>query len=126
VTRLLRFVAGTTLALAFALLPAAVGGATNSGLYGVVTAGPTKPVCQVGVPCDAPVRVTLVFSQDGAVVAHAQASPKGRYRIALAPGYYGVRSLKRIGVGRLPRPHAVHIRSGHWDRIDLRFDTGIR
>ena len=121
--RLLRLAAGSALALAF--LPAA-GGATGSGLFGVVTAGPIRPVCQAGVPCDAPIRVTLVFSQGGTVVARTQATTKGRYRIPLAPGYYDVRSLQRIGVGRMPKPRAVHVRSGHWDRIDLRFDTGIR
>jgi hypothetical protein len=124
VARLLRLVAGTALALA--LLPAAGGTATGSGLYGVVTAGPVSPVCRVGVPCYAPVRVTLVFSRNGDVAARVRATPKGRYRIALAPGYYEVHSLQKVGIGRLPRPHAVRVRSGHWDRIDLRFDTGIR
>jgi len=123
VPRLLHLTAGAALALA--LLPAA-GGATGSGLLGVVTAGPIKPVCQVGVPCDAPIQVTLVFSRNGTVVARTQATARGRYRIALAPGYYGVRSLRKIGMSRIPRPHAVHVRTGHWDRIDLRFDTGIR
>ena len=121
--RLLNLAAGAALALA--LLPAA-GGAAGSGLFGVVTDGPIKPVCRAGVPCDAPIRVTLVFSRNGTAVARTRATAKGRYRIALAPGFYDVRSLKTIGVGRLPRPHAVHVRSGHWDRIDLRFDTGIR
>jgi hypothetical protein len=25
-----------------------------------------------------------------------------------------------------PRPQAVHVLGGHWDKIDLLFDTGIR
>jgi hypothetical protein len=123
VARLLGLAAGAAVALA--LLPAARA-APGSGLFGVVTAGPIKPVCQAGIPCDAPVRVKLVFSRNGTVVARAQTTAKGRYRIALAPGYYDVRSLRKLGISRVPRPHAVHVRSGHWDRIDLRFDTGIR
>jgi hypothetical protein len=101
--------------------------ATNgNGLYGVVRKGPITPVCRVGVPCDAPVRVTLVFSRLGRDVARVRSTETGRYRIALAPGLYGVRSVEKIGVGRVPTPPAVHVRAGHLDRIDFRFDTGIR
>jgi hypothetical protein len=50
----------------------------------------------------------------------------GRYRITLAPGYYTIRSAKNVGISNVPRPRAVHVRTGHWDKIDLFFDTGIR
>ena len=53
-------------------------------------------------------------------------SKQGRYRVSLAPGYYAVRTLEKIGMRRLPSPHAVHVRSGRWDRINLFIDTGIR
>ncbi|MBA3412336.1 MAG: hypothetical protein H0T09_01470 [Actinobacteria bacterium] len=39
--------------------------ALRSGLTGVVMRGPITPVCQEGVPCEAPARVTLVFSRPG-------------------------------------------------------------
>ena len=51
---------------------------------------------------------------------------QGKYKIALDPGYYSVRTTAKIGLTKLPRPHAVHVRAGHWDRINLFFDTGIR
>jgi hypothetical protein len=102
------------------------GGATGSGLYGAVRKGPVMPVCQQGVPCDAPAQVTLVFSRDNQVVARVKSTANGKYRIALAPGFYDVRSTVKVGVTKLPKPHAVHVRSGHWDRINLFFDTGIR
>ena len=117
---------GLVVAAALLLLPAAFAGTTGSGLYGIVKKGPITPVCRVGVPCDAPVEVTLVFSRGGREVARVHSSKTGRYRIALAPGFYDVRSTVRIGIQRLPKPHAVHVRSGHWDRINLFFDTGIR
>ncbi len=125
---------GASAVAVFVLLPAATtGGSTGSGLYGTVTKGPITPVCRQGVPCDAPAQVTLVFSRSrttrgGGTFAwkRARSDRNGRYRIALPPGFYEVRSTVKIGMGRLPRPHAVHVRAGHWDRIDLFFDTGIR
>lgn len=97
----------------------------KSGLHGVVRKGPVKPVCSIDEPCDAPARVTLLFSRGGHTM-RVRSSYDGRYRIALAPGIYDVRSLERIGIHALPRPHAVHVRPGHWDHIDFFFDTGIR
>jgi hypothetical protein len=117
---------GLIVVAALLLLPAASSGTTGSGLYGVVKKGPITPVCRVGVPCDAPVQVTLVFSRNGREVARVRSSEHGRYRIGLVPGVYDVRSSVRIGIQKLPRPHAIHVRSGHWDRINLFFDTGIR
>jgi hypothetical protein len=84
------------------------------------------PVCQQGVPCDGPAQVTLVFSRSGDVVAHVRSTAAGRYRITLAPGFYTIRSTVKVGMTKLPTPHAVHVRRGHWDRINLFFDTGIR
>jgi hypothetical protein len=117
---------GLIVAAALLLLPAASAGTTGSGLYGIAKKGPITPVCRAGVPCDAPVEVTLVFSRGGREVARVRTSEKGRYRVGLEPGFYDVRSSVRIGIQKLPRPHAVHVRSGHWDRINLFFDTGIR
>ena len=118
---------------ALALLPATSAGTTGSGLYGVVKKGPIRPVCQVDVPCDAPAQIRLVFtkqgSSDGGVqvtFATIRSDKNGRYRIALDPGFYTVRSTTKIGLTKLPRPHAVHVRAGHWDKINLFFDTGIR
>ncbi len=113
-------------AIALVLLPAASSAGTGTGLYGVVRKGPIRPVCRVDVPCDSPVSVTLVFSRGSVEVARVRSTAQGRYRILLPPGYYTIRSTTRVGISRVPRPHAVHVRVDHWDRIDLRFDTGIR
>jgi hypothetical protein len=97
----------------------------KSGLFGIVRKGPVTPVCSVDRPCDAPARATLVFSRRGRST-RVRSGQDGRYRIALPPGIYEVRSVERIGIRNLPRPHAVHVRAGHWDHIDFFFDTGIR
>ncbi len=125
---------GAGVAVALVLLPVAgSGGAAGTGLYGTVKKGPVRPVCQQGVPCDAPAQVTLVFtrtSPDGTFQSaqkwRVRSTEQGKYKIALDPGFYTVRSTLRIGMTKLPRPHAVHVRAGHWDRINLFFDTGIR
>jgi len=125
---ILRIAAGAAVALV--LLPAAAPtGATGSGLYGTVRKGPVKPVCQVGVPCDAPVTKTmLVFVRSGFQLegANVRSTAQGTYRIALPPGYYTVRATVKIGLTKLPRPHAIHVRAGHWDKINFFIDTGIR
>jgi hypothetical protein len=113
-------------AVAALLAPAASAALPTSGLYGVVTKGPIVPVCHVGTPCDAPVQVTLVFSRLGRDVARTRSTAAGRYRIALTPGYYAVRTLERIGITRNIRPVNVHVRRGHVDRLDFAIDTGIR
>jgi hypothetical protein len=96
-----------------------------SGLHGTVTKSPTTPVCRVGEPCSAPVQVTLLFRRAGRVY-RIRSTPNGAYRINLPPGYYTVSTLERIGIMRNIRPHAVHVRRGHNDKLDFSIDTGIR
>ena len=114
------------LAASGALAAAAAGAASPNGLYGVVTKGPTQPVCRVGEPCTAPVQVTLVFSRPGHPALRRRSAANGAYRIALPPGYYTVRSVEKIGFSQTPRPAKVHVRTGHWDKLNFVFDTGIR
>lgn len=120
---------GLTLLLATAaLLSAGASAAAHpSGLYGVVHKGPTKPVCRVGEPCDAPAQVTLIFSKAGKQAARIRSTKAtGSYRIALAPGYYTVTTLEKVGVGRDIKPRTVHVRRAHWDKLNFFIDTGIR
>lgn len=106
------------------------GSATANGLYGVVKKGPTKPVCRVGEPCDAPVQVTLRFTRTttaGRTRLYAMRSKaSGSYRIALPAGYYTVTTKEKIGIDRNIRPRRVHVRTRHWDKINFSIDTGIR
>jgi hypothetical protein len=55
-----------------------------------------------------------------------RSAANGAYRIALPPGYYTVRSVGKIGFSQTPRPAKVHVRTGHWDKLNFVFDTGIR
>ncbi len=95
------------------------------GLHGVVTKGPTTPVCHVGRPCDAPAQVTLVFRRLGHVY-RTRSAADGSYRIRVPAGIYAVTTVERIGILRNIRPRNVKVRAGHTDRLDFRIDTGIR
>jgi len=98
-----------------------------SGLHGVVTGGPTLPVCKVGSLCTAPaVGADLVFSRGGHTVIEARTGAGGRYSIRLAPGFYTVSltPTPRIGFGL--QPTTVRVIEGTNRRIDFSIDTGIR
>jgi hypothetical protein len=111
-----------------ALLAVSPASATTpaSGLYGTVRKGPITPVCRASQPCDEPAQVTLIFARAGRDVGRTRSGADGRYRISLAPGYYAVRTLERIGIGRSIRPREVHVRRGHVDRLNFSLDTGLR
>jgi hypothetical protein len=98
-------------------------GATGTGLRGLVTRGPTRPVCEIGTPCSEPapgVRLTFVR---GAVIRSTTTDETGHYRIALAPGTYAVR-IASAKFGYSPTRVLVPV-----DRVKVRnfdIDTGIR
>ena len=98
----------------------------TSGLHGVVTRGPTQPVCRAGVPCTAPApRVRLVFLRALRQFAVTTDS-RGRYRIALPPGTYLVRVVPAPSVGRGLRPSAAVVPAGRYATRNFSYDTGIR
>src|SRR5919202_2208982 len=115
-------------ALAAAVVASSAGAATTpSGLRGLVTRGPTAPVCVAGRPCSEPAKnVLLVFSRSGRVVRRVTTNEQGRYRVALAPGLYAVRLALRQTVGRGLEPSRARVAQNRFRRVDFSFDTGIR
>jgi len=100
---------------------------TRSGLYGMVSRGPTAPVCRVGQPCSAPASgATLLFRRNGHVAARVHVRKNGRYSVHLAPGYYGVVVEPKPQIGRGIEPRHVHVVAGSPRERDFRIDTGIR
>jgi hypothetical protein len=117
-------VAAVALAL---LLPAGAPTATGSGLWGVVRRGPITPVCMEGTPCSEPApNVTLVFTRNGREAARVITRRDGRYRLALRPGIYGVRTLQKPAIGRGLKPTRAVVPAGRLARVDFTIDTGIR
>jgi hypothetical protein len=97
-----------------------------TGLHGVVTRGPTKPVCEVGTPCSAPaVGAVLLFSHNGRVAARVRTGAGGRYSVRLPVGLYAVQLSPPLKIGGLS-PRQVRVRPGPSARLDFAVDTGIR
>ncbi|MDX6475228.1 MAG: hypothetical protein QOH95_739 [Gaiellaceae bacterium] len=94
-----------------------------SGLTGVVTRGPTTPVCHADKPCSAPfASATLVFSRAG-VTKRVTTNAEGAYRIGLVPGRYGLRVQgARFGW----KPLSATVPAGRYGRMNVFVDTGIR
>lgn len=109
-----------------ALIVAATSVAAASGLRGLVTLSPIRPVCLEGRPCSKPAAgAVLVFRRNGHVVARVTTRPDGTYRVLLRPGTYTVVAPRhRIGSGVTPR--TVRVPSGRVARVDLEIDTGIQ
>jgi hypothetical protein len=94
-----------------------------SGLYGIITHGPTKPVCRVDQPCTAPyARATLVFSRLG-VTRRVTTDAQGKYRIGLAPGRWSLR-VKDAHFGA--KPTAAWVPTARYAKLNVFVDTGIR
>ena len=100
----------------------------NSGVRGVVTAGPQCPVVIQGSPCpDQPwqgaVRIT---TSAGEVVRTLQTDDRGRFEVPLSEGTYEV--IAENEQDRLPTasPQTVKVSQGEWVEVTLTVDTGIR
>jgi len=114
-----------------ALVPTALGAtSTNavapSGLRGVVTRSPITPVCMEGVPCSAPAKNTLLvfFRRERSV--RTRTDRVGRYRVALAPGSWSVRTATVPRIGSGIEPHTVRVFAARFRVVNLDIDTGIR
>jgi hypothetical protein len=118
----MRGVAGIAI-LALALAAAAGARTQATGLRGLVTKGPTTPVCKAGESCSAPAKhVTLVFTRNG-VSNQTTTGDDGRYSIRLAAGAYTVR-IPSARFGFDPRTAAVA--AGRMATRNFDIDTGIR
>lgn len=99
---------------------------SGTGLHGLVTKGPTRPVCAIELPCSKPAaNLPLVFTR-GDVRKTVRTNPSGGYRISLRPGAYSVRVDGSSGLRPRPDPALVRVPRGRYTRVDFSVDTGIR
>ena len=98
----------------------------TTGLKGIVTRGPVTPVCQVGVPCDAPFAAPFSVLAGQVVVARFSSDAAGFYEVLLAPGSYEVVADSTAPVWPRGQPHPVTVEPLGLTHLDLQFDTGIR
>ena len=99
---------------------------TGSGLRGLVTLSPTRPVCIEAQPCSKPAAdVVLVFRRNDASITRVTTSAHGIYRVVLRPGRYTVVAPRyRLGSGITP--HTVRVPRGRMAHLDFEIDTGIQ
>ena len=97
-----------------------------SGLRGLVTRSPIMPVCREGVPCSEPAKNTsLVFFRTGRSV-RTRTDGTGHYRIALAPGWWNVRTTGPLQIGSGINPSRARVFAARFRVVNLDIDTGIR
>jgi hypothetical protein len=105
------------------LILAGSASATTSGLRGVVTRGPTKPVCVAELPCSAPAKHASITFTRGSSSRTVTTDANGHYRIALAPGSWKiVIAGARFGY----RPRTAVVPAGIVAVRNIAIDTGIR
>ena len=91
-------------------------------LHGLVTIGPTSPVCSVDRPCTkAAVKVTLTFSRPGRA-QRVVTDANGRYRISLPAGTWRVRA----SAGMSMKPATISVPQVRTATRNFAIDTGIR
>lgn len=127
-----------TLALPFALVAALscrgpdlatlfdVRGDGTTGLEGTVRRGPVTPVCQVGVPCDAPLESAFTVLVGQRIVAAFVSDSAGHYSLFLAPGVYAISPDTSAPVWPKGQTRQAVVGQSGMTQLDLEFDTGIR
>jgi hypothetical protein len=106
---------------------AGVGGGGDSGVLGVVQAGPTCPVERVGSPCpDRPFPGTVRATGLDGATAEVNTDDQGRFRLALAPGTYVVTVVTTTGPPPAAEPQTVQVKAGSFTQVTINVDTGIR
>ncbi|HTN24790.1 MAG TPA: hypothetical protein VL120_12435 [Solirubrobacteraceae bacterium] len=122
-------------ALVLVALAAAAAPATGAGqgISGRVVAGPTCPVETIPpdprcAPAAVAARVRVVRRSDHHLVAQPRTRTDGSFRIRLRPGRYSV-TARPVAGGPLPRcPPGINatVRAGHYTRVAISCDSGIR
>lgn len=101
----------------------------GTGVEGVVTLGPTTPVCRVGVPCSRPISATLMVKDAaGREILPVTSGADGQFRADLPPGTYMLQPLPLQPGALYPRavPLTVDVSTGAYTHADVMYDTGIR
>ncbi len=102
------------------------GSTLTTGLEGTVSRGPITPVCQVGIPCDAPFSAGFEVWQGTRLVTWFQSDSAGRYLVLLAPGDYTVALDSAAPIWPKGQTRAASVGPLGLTHLDLEFDTGIR
>jgi hypothetical protein len=101
--------------------------AALSHVAGQLRVGPTQPVCQPDVPCDAPLEAGFTIRQGGHVRARLHSDASGRFTVTLPTGNYDVvLDPDTPGTALLPQTQPLAVGPDSVTTVVLVFDTGIR
>lgn len=102
----------------------------DSGISGIVLAGPTCPVEMPDDPdCDdQPYAATVIVKTlDGSsTVTRFTAGNDGRFRVPLFPGTYRLDPLPGANGFPISSPQTVVVQSDSYTEVTISYDTGIR
>ena len=99
----------------------------DTGISGLVVAGPQCPVERADSPCpDKPVEVTVVASTPGGeVVAKKESGSDGRFSLEVDPGNY-VLTVEGLAGIQFSKPVSVTVVEGSFSPVTIVVDTGSR
>ena len=101
-------------------------GSISTGIQGTVYRNPTRPVCRVDSPCNAPFSAGFEVWQGGRFVTRFQSDSAGHFQVPLTPGTYKVMPDSTVGILMRSQIHEVLVKSAGLTHVEWEFDTGIR
>lgn len=95
-------------------------------LVGVVTEGPTAPICRADVSCERAVSNHTIEALDasGHIAATGKTNDAGQYSLQLRPGHYSLVLVPQIGLSPASK-YQVDIKAGV-TTYNMSVDTGLR
>ena len=100
----------------------------DSGITGIIQAGPTCPVVQPGMDCaDKPIAATVIvrFSSTGLEATRFTTDSDGMFRVTLFPDRY-VLDPQPAGFIGAPPSQTVDVQPSQFTDVVIEYDTGIR
>jgi hypothetical protein len=98
----------------------------STGIKGTAYRNPTRPVCEVDSPCNAPFSAGFEVWQNELVVTRFQSDSAGHFLVHLAPGRYTVALDSTSAILMRSQVHEVLVQSAGLTHVEWEFDTGIR
>ena len=102
--------------------------AMNSGIYGIVTIGPIKPVEREGEINFKPYQATIIIKTGDSLaeIERFTSNSNGTFKIYLKPGKYILEPLKSNEPFPFGKPVEVEVKPSQFIKINISLDTGIR
>ncbi|MCL4378107.1 MAG: hypothetical protein M1409_06980 [Actinobacteria bacterium] len=100
----------------------------NSGIYGIITIGPIKPVEKVGEINYKPYKTTMLVKSENELkeITKFSSNDDGVFKVYLKPGSYILEPQKSTSSFPIAKPLKVEVKEDQFTEVNISFDTGIR